>query len=126
MKFFQKFKDFLWNDLPLRLSTMIIILIGIIPILFCYAIMANFILYGDDTLYSNGLGLFIYFYFVVIISTVVVVLLFISECVFKKNRLNFKIFQSKFFKILILLLYCVSIFSSYIIPCIIWLFGKLK
>jgi len=126
MNILQKFKNFLWNDLPLRLSTIIVILVGIIPIIFCYSIIFNFILYKDATLHSNGLGLFLYLYFVMIIATIIIILLFIIECIFKKFRLNFKIFQSKLSKILILFFYSMSIISLYILPSMIWLFGRLR
>ena len=122
----KKILNWIWNDLPLRLSTIILILVSIIPIVFCCAIITNFILYGDGTLYSNGLGLFLYLYFVIIIATIIIVFLFIIECIFKKFRLNFEIFQSKFLKILILSLYCISIFSSYVMPSMIWLFGNIQ
>ena len=55
----QKLKNFIWNDLPLRLSTYIVISVGILPIIFCYIIICYFLKYSSyDS--STPLGFLLY------------------------------------------------------------------
>ena len=114
----EKLKNFIWNDLPLRLSTHIIIFAGLVPIVLLILILCYFVEY-KTTDSVTPLGYMLYLCDVIPIVTVIAVLLFIIENARKNFRLKFKFFQSKILKILILSFYALSVICTYIIPSVI-------
>lgn len=109
MKLKKKINNFIWNDLPLRLSTHIIIWAGIIPIFLCAVMMY------EKNANTSIIWIFImYVLFVLPITSLVVLILFIIELNILKFRLKFYILSSKFFKIITLIFYALSLICSYI------------
>lgn len=111
---FQKLKNFIWNDLPLRLSTNLIAIIGIIMVC-CELIIAQKHISHFNNFHWNELlpGFFFCYCFIFLPAIGICIILFLIECIFKKLRLNFLFFKLSFYKCIVLIFYTIAIFPIF-------------
>lgn len=107
----EKLKNFIWNDLPLRLSTNLIAIIGIIIVYDVIISMRKDLAYYGYFHWDLFLPGFLFFYGFILLPVIgICLILFLIECIFKKLRLNFLFFKLNFYKCIVLLFCIIAIF----------------
>ena len=114
MKRIQKLKNFIWNDLPLRLSTNLIATIGVIMFYSEIVAIRKDIEISSNFLWEQYLPEFFFCYCFIFLPAIgICMILFLIECIFKKLSLNFLFFKLSFYKCIVLIFYAIAIFPIF-------------
>lgn len=116
MNTIKKIKNFIRDDLVLRLSSQIIILFGLLPIFFCFEWLRTKIFLSYNWQATTGLVYMIYSIYAIPITTIILLVLFIFEYTFEGFRLKFKSLQHPLIKNVIIYFYFLSLLCLYAIP----------